>query len=162
MDSAAKPVGTSGPAERANYEARAKRHVRALSWTINTLALCFFVLALSSLILWLVPHARVKAVLDSAVAVPGRNGAVVHPTEGGLNAAVERLPFASLFLSICTLALVLLREKLKDFLLAIPLERPRILEAWRKFLPPGIHKQQEIAAVLIIFGIGSFLRLWHL
>jgi hypothetical protein len=133
-----------------------------LDWTINILAGGFLLLAIIFLILWLIPHSHVKALLDSFAAGPGSDGKVAHPTEGGLNAAVERLPFAFGFLSLCGLSLVLLKIRLKNFFLGLLSERAQIREAFRTFLPPGIEKKIEITTVLFMLGIGIFLRVWHL
>ena len=139
----------------------ASERTRVLNWVLNALTLGFLFLALVTLLLWFVPYPKMKVFLDSLAAVQNSNGRVTHPTEGGLHAFVARLPLASCLFVICAVALALLKCELRDFLLGIPPELPGIRKSLRDLFPPGIRTLQEIGAVLTVFGIGVFLRLWH-
>jgi hypothetical protein len=162
MDSSGKSVVQSTAAEAVISDPRAGREASALNWMINILVLSLLVLALMFLVLWLIPHSKVKAILDSAAAVPGGDGRVIHPTEGGLNAAVARLPFAFGVLGISGLLLAILKDRLKSFLLVLPSEVGRIREAFRTALPRGIETRWEVTTLLVVLAIGIFLRVWNL
>jgi dolichyl-phosphate-mannose-protein mannosyltransferase len=135
---------------------------RVLNWIFNGLILGFLFLALVLLLLWIVPYPKIRVFLDSLAAQHSSDGRVTHPTEGGLHAFIARLPFAFCLLVTCAVGLASFRRRLGDFLVGIPAEWPGILKSVRVLFPPGIETSLEIGAVLTVFGIGVFLRAWHL
>jgi hypothetical protein len=135
---------------------------RVLNWILNALILGFLFLALVSLLLWFVPYSKMKVFLDSLATEHGSDGRVRHPTEGGLHAFIARLSFAFCLLVICAVALASLKRRIRDFLVGIPAEWPGIRKSLRVLFPAGIETLLEFGAVLTVFGIGFFLRVWHL
>jgi hypothetical protein len=118
--------------------------------------------ALATLVVRFLPYEKVRAFLDSAGGARLGNATQTLPTEHGIRALIGRLPYASCFLAACAIALALLKNKLKGFLGAICVEWLEVREALRRSFPPGKETRQEVAAVLVVFGIGLFLRLWHI
>ena len=75
---------------------------------------------------------------------------------------MARLPFAFCLLVVCAISLALLKRQLRDFLVGVPPEWPRIGRSLRVLFPPGIETLLEIGAVLTVLGMGVILRVWHL
>lgn len=128
----------------------------------NALILGLTLTALAALVVWFLPYEKVRALLDSAGGGRPGNGIETLPTEHGIRALIGRLPYAACFLAACAIALALLKNKLKGFAGAICVEWPEVRGALRRSFPAGMETRQEIGGVLVVFGAGLFLRLWHI
>ena len=137
-------------------------HSGMLKRFIRALLLVFALLAGATLCLWLMPHEKLKALLGSLVAAKNANGSVTHPTEHGLDALVGRLPLAITLFAACAAALAGWGRKLERWLLTMPTEWREARGSLRDLFPRSVDTWWEVSAVLVLSGIGLFLRLWHI
>jgi hypothetical protein len=131
-------------------------------WCLNLIIAGLALSAVLLVVLWLSSRSRLSFILSSLATVPNVNGTLTHPTQGGIQGVINRLPFAAGFLALCAISVALFKRKLHAFLSALPSEWPALRELLRREFPPNSGVPLEIAIVVLITAIGVFLRLWHI
>ena len=136
---------------------------QTLNRVFIALVLGLFIVAIIMLVLFLIPWTARTGLLDSHVATYIRHGkAVTYLTTPENNPIVRRLPLACSLLVLTAVALLLSKHELARSFIELPTEWPGIRESLRDHFPQSFETQLEMGALLTIFAIGVFLRLWHL
>ena len=139
------------------------RKIRFLSASLTALVLGFLALGGFLLLLHFVSYDKAKAFLDWLVAthgIPGKYG--TRFTEEVYKSLLERLRVVAGVFGVCAVALVLFKEMLARFLLEIPAEWPGIRNSLRNQFQGRTETVLEVFAVVLVFAVGIFLRVWHL
>jgi hypothetical protein len=139
------------------------RRICSLRAFLTVLMLGFLALAVLLLSLNFVSFDKAKTFCDwylAAHGIPERNRS--YFTEEIYNNLGERLPIIAGVFGVCAATLGLFRERLVRFLLAIPAEWPGIRNSLRNPFQARAETVLEIFAVVLVFAVGIFLRLWHL